>query len=324
MKPLVLFLSASTLASVIALAWMMSRPDVAEARVASLEAELKSARQTIDQLRKELAAKPVAPVATPSSASPATPVAANAPATETPAAAAPGSTPSALRSMLKDPAMRDLLSRQQAVQVETSYAGLMEYLKLNDEERAHFKKLLLERAKLEADMGLKLLDANVTPAEREKIIAEAEKGKKAYDETIRAFLNDEGDWKAFQNWENTRPERTQYELMGRSLFSSSGEPLNAQQENQLIQLMAQSRQSPSPDQQALLQRLKNPTQMNESNIKAFLDYQRSIHEATLRQAASFLSEGQMRSLKTYLDQQLSTAETGYRMGGLLMQGRGSN
>lgn len=319
MKPLIVLLSATTLGCVIALAWILGTPAPVDPRVASLEADLKEARQTIAQLRKELAAKPVA--STPASA-PATPVAQAAGSLAEAPAAAPSTGPAALREVLKDPAMRELLSRQQAMQVETSYAGLIEYLKLNDEEKAHFKKLLTDKARLEADQGLKLLDPKITPAEREKIITETEKAKKAFDDTIRAFLNDENDWSTFQNWENTRPERMQFEAMGRSLFNSSGEPLNAQQEDQLIQLMAQSRQSPSPEQKAMLQNLKNPSQMNDGNIKTYLEYQRVTNEATLRQAAGFLSEGQMKSLKNYLDQQLNAAETGFRMGSMLMQGGG--
>ncbi len=320
MKTILLSLSAITVACVIALAWVLATPPDEDPRIAKLEAELKTAKETISQLKKQLEVKPVAPVAS-TMASPAT---SSIPAVE-PAANAATSAPAgsaALRQVLKDPTMRELLSKQQAMQIETSYAGLIEYLNLNDEEKTHFKNLLTQRAKMEADLALRLLDGKVSPAERQSIVAEVEKGRKAYDETIRKFLNNDSDWNAFQSWENTKPERTHYESVGRTLFNSTGEPLNPQQEQQLLQVMSQSRQSPTPQQMELMRRIQNPSELNETNIKAMLEYQRAANEQTLKNAASFLSENQLKALKSYQERILMDTESGYRMGNMLMQNNG--
>jgi len=323
MKPLTIVLAVSTFACVIALAWVLGTPAPADPRVAKMESELREARETIAQLRRDLANKPVASTGSSLRASSLN-LSSAAPPTEAvaPTAAAPaGGAAGALKEMLKNPAMRDLLSQQQAVQIETGYARLFENLKLSAEDKAHFKMLLTERAKVEADLGLKLLDTNLSPQQRQQILAEAEKNKGAFDETIRKFLNDDGDWNSFQTYETTRPERTQYETMGRSVFSASGEPLNAQQEDQLIQLMAQVRQNPSPEQAALMKTMSNPTQMNEANLQTYLEYQRAANARALEQASSFLSSVQLKALQNYQEQSMSLIKNGYQMGSMLMGGK---
>ncbi len=321
MKPLTIALAASTVAAVLALAWVLGTPAAADPRVTKLESELKEARDLVAQLRRDLANKPVAPLPPTGSSTSglsASRLQLGAPTTEAPT---PTTTSGALREMLKNPAMRDLLGQQQAVQIETSYARLIEGLQMNDEEKAHFKKLLTERAKLEADLGLKLLDSNMTPQQRQQLLAEAEKNKVAYDETIRKFLNNDGDWNTFQTYEATRPERVQFETMGRSMFSATGEPLNAQQEDQLIQLMAQNRQNPSPEQAALMKNMTNPAQMNEANMQTYLEYQRASNARSLQQAAGFLSQAQLKALQNYQEQQMNLIKNGYQMGSMLMGGK---
>lgn len=306
MKALTLALAASTLVCAIALVWTLSAPTPPDPRLAQMESDLKAARETIAQLRKDLANRPVASAPAPrltalNNASSNLNVAPPAPAAATPA----GSTGAgALREMIKNPAMRDLLGQQAAVQIETGYARLFAQLQLTDEERAHFKNLLAERAKLEADTGLRMLDSNLSPQQRQQIIAEAERNKKAYDETIRKFLNNDADWNAFQTYEVTRPERTQYETFGRSLFTASGEPLSAQQEDQMIQVMAQARQNPSPEHAQLMKTLSNPVGMTDANLNAFVESQRVQNARAVEQASAFLSPAQLKAFQNYQEQSL--------------------
>lgn len=321
MKPLTIVLAASTFLSVIALAWVLGTPTPSDPRVTKLEAELKEARDLISQLRRDLANKPVASASAPGAGTTGLSASRLQLGTPTEPEAAPTTTGGALREMLKSPAMRDLLGQQQAALVETSYSRLIEHLQLNDEEKAHFKKLLTERAKIEADLGLKLLDTNLTPQQRQQLLVDAEKNKGAFDETIRKFLNNDGDWNTFQNYEVTRPERVQYETMGRSIFSAAGEPLSAQQEDQFIQLMAKVRQSPSPEQAALMKNMTNPAQMTEANLQTFLQYQQASNERALQEAASFLSPTQLKGMKNLQDQQTSQIKNGYQMGSMLMGGK---
>jgi DNA replication protein DnaD len=321
MKVLTIALALTNIVSIIALAWVLGTPAPDDPRIGRLEADLKEARQTISQLRRDLANRSVSPAPSPTSKSSAK-IALETPAANPPSAQ--GGTAGALREMMKNPAMRDLLGQQQAAQIETGYARLFEYLKLNDEEKAHFKKLLTERAKVEADLALKMLDPNLTPQQRQQLLAEAEKNKNAFDQTIRGFLNNDADWNNFQSFEATRPERTQFETMGRSLFAATGEPLTGQQEDQLIQLMAQIRQNPSPEQAALAKSMQSSGSMNETNLQSYLEFQKTSNARALEQAAGFLSPSQLRALQSYQQQLLGNLESGYRMGSLLMQSKGGN
>lgn len=318
MKALTVSLALLSIGCIVALAWVLGTPAPIDPRVARLEADLKEARQTIAQLRRDLADRPTA-LPSPSVAArgsagvPLSEDSANAPAAGgafSPFQAGGGKGSAALRDMLKNPGMRAMMEQQQAVQIETSYARLFDQLQLTDEEKTHFKKLLTDRQKAETDLGLKLLDPNLTPEERKQILAQAEKNKKTYDDAIKTFMNNDSDWGTFQNWEDTKPERTLYDTMGRSLFASSSEPLTQQQEQILLNTMTQVRKSPTPEQLAISQAMRDPTQMNKSNIEQMLKMTGENNKRILEQSATTLTPGQLKTLETYLEQSLKMTKTG--------------
>lgn len=325
MKALTVSLALLSIGCVIALAWVLGTPAPIDPRVAKLETELKEARQTIAQLRRDLADRPTAlpspSVAAKGSAGvPLSEDSAKAPAAGaafSPFQASGGKGSTALRDMLKNPAMRAMMEQQQAVQIETSYARLFDQLQLTDEEKAHFKKLLTDRQKAETDLGLKLLDPNLTPAQREQIVAQAEKNKKTYDDAIKTFMNNDSDWGTFQNWEDTKPERTLYDTMGRSLFASSSEPLTPQQEQILLNTMTQIRKTPTPEQAAISKAMQNPSQMNKNNIEQMLQMTDQNNKRILEQAATTLTPGQLKTLENYLKQCREMTVTGMGMAQML-------
>ncbi|MDZ4286512.1 MAG: hypothetical protein U0984_01060, partial [Prosthecobacter sp.] len=241
---LTIFLAVLALGSFTGLAWMLGRPTPPDPRVAKLESELRTLRQDNDRLRQQLEARPAAVTQTrPSASSSGDKAAADLSAGLATAPKQPGGI-SGLRDMMATPGMRAIMEQQQAMQIDMGYGKLMNILQLNDEEKAHFKKLLLEREKSQTDMGLKMLDPNLTPEQKKKLAQDMQAQRKTYDDTIKAFLNDAGDYTTYRHWEDTQQERLQFDMMGRSLFSSSGEPLSDQQEQQLIDLMAQVRKAP--------------------------------------------------------------------------------
>lgn len=330
MKALTISLALFSIGCIIALAWVLGTPAPTDPRVARLEADLKEARQTIAQLRRDLAAKPVAtppPVSSGAVGNTSLMIQTSTPPTGTPGAmsALPtgsgGANASALRDMLKNPAMKAMMEQQQAMQVETSYARLFDQLQLTDEEKSHFKKLLVERQKAETDLGLKLLDPNLKPEERQKIMAQAEQNKTTFDNAIKTFLNDENDWGSFQGWEDSKPERTSYDTVGRSLFAASSEPLSPQQEQTLLNTMTQVRKNPSPDQAALNKAMQDPTQMNDVNIQRLIQMTQQNNQRILDQSRQVLTPGQLKTLENYLQQSLNMTETGLKMGSMFLQGK---
>lgn len=329
MKALAISLAFVSIGCIVALAWVLGTPAPIDPRVARLETDLKEARQTIAQLRRDLAERAKSLPAPSTVASAASGVTlstdtASAPTSGSGFATLPGAGAqgaSGLRDMLKNPGMRAMMEQQQAVQIETSYARLFEQLQLTDEEKTHFKKLLTDRQKAETDLGLKLLDPNLTPEERTKIMAQAEQNKKTYDNAIKTFLNNDSDWKGFESWEDTKPERSMYDSMGRSLFASSSEPLSPDQEQTLLNTMTQIRKSPTPDQVALAKAIQDPSQMNDGNIQRMLEMTDQNNQRILQQLSQSLTPGQLKTLGNYLQQTRSMTETGLRMGNMFMNGR---
>lgn len=328
MKALAISLAFVSIGCIVALAWVLGTPAPIDPRVARLEADLKEARQTIAQLRRDLAerAKSLPSPSTVTSAASGVTLStdtASAPTSGSGFAALPSSGtqgPAGLRELLKDPGMRAMMEQQQAVQIETSYARLFDQLQLTDEEKAHFKKLLADRQKAETDLALKLLDKNLTPEERTKIMAQAEQNKKTYDNAIKTFLNNDSDWKGFQSWESAKPERTMYDSVGRGLFASSSEPLSPDQERIIMEGMKQIRESPTPEQIALVNAIQDPSQINDGNIQRMLEMTDQNNQRTMQLLSQSLTPGQLKTLGNYLQQIRSLKESELKMGSMVING----
>jgi len=312
MKNIVIpILGAVSLVSTGAVAWLLATPASVDPRVVKLETELKEARQAMASLKAELARKPAAPP-TPTVAATGTPTMENPPA-------APVEKQS-LREIYSSPAMREVIDQQQAAQIEVGYAQLFEHLQLNAEEREHFKKLLIARQKMQTDLSLQLMDPNLSQDKRQEIMAEVKKQRAAYEETFKSFLNDDNDWKTFAQWENTAPERTQYDTVGRSLFSASAEPLSKNQEQQLISLMAEVRQSPYSVGGLNDQTGTDPTKLTDEVIEQQLKQIEANHQIIAERAETFLTPTQRQTLQTYLNQMKTMSRSGIEMSKMIMRG----
>lgn len=302
-------LGLTSAGSLLALAWVLGRSPAPDPRLAALETELKEARRTIASLKREVErrAEPV-----PAPAPPSAPAVAEAPA----ATGAPAGKTD-LRAMLNNPGMREVMERQQALQIDVAYGRLFDQLQLSPQEREHFKKLLVERQKTQTDLGLKLLDGNLSSEQRQEIGREIDRQRTAFDDTIRKFLNHEDDWQSFQGWEKSLPDRTQYEMLGKSLFASSAEPLSGQQEQQLIDLMTEVRTRPGTGGNLAGKTNLDPSLLTEDLIKRQLQQLEVNARIIEERAAAFLSPAQIATLKAYQEQATSMAKSGLEMSKML-------
>jgi len=323
MKPITVTLALVCVACIVALSWILATPAPPDPRMAVLEAELKEARQTVLDLKQELSSRPPPPVPTAlANAKVPQPGTDVADALSGKASASAADKGGGLREMLNNPGMRAMMEQQQAIQVEMSYARLFEFLQLSPEEKEHFKKLLTERQKAEMDLGLKMMDPKLTPDQRKQLTAQYEKQKQAFDATIKGFLNDDNDWKTFQHWEDTKPERTQYDMMGRSLFSASSEPLSQQQEQQLVDLMTEVRKTPGSSANIGAQTGMDPTRITADMIERQMKQYEDNAQVVSQRAAAFLSPVQMQTLKSYHEQLKTLSRSSIEMSQRLM-GTGS-
>ena len=311
----ILAVFSALLFAAIAAALLASRPTDHTLKVAELEVKLQQATEEIAKLKAELLAKPK-PIPTnapgrPSSAGALT-TAGGAPGN----ASGPGE-PSAMEKMFKDPKMRDMMKAQQGMQIEMQYAKLIGKLSLSDVEATHFKKLLGDRLSDKTDMGFKMMDSKMTKEQRKAVSDEYDSKQKASDDAIQQFLNDDNDYASFKHWEDTEPERMQM-MMGRGAFDAVSAPLSAEQEEQLIDLMAKVRKSPSDIPDWNNPKNIDPSRMTDEFAKramVLLDQQqKSVHEG----AAGFLSPPQLDALKKFQDQMRTMTEAGMKMGKAMM------
>jgi hypothetical protein len=225
--------------------------------------------------------------------------------------------------MFKNPAMKEVMKQQRLAMLDTQYAKLFSTFNLTDEEKAFFKNLLADRLTLESELGIKMIDSDLTKEERTALVKEHQDGKKASDARIREFLNNEDDYAAFQRWEDTKGERMQVE-MGRSLFANSGEALTPEQEQQLVDTMHRVRSA--PDGSADLSKPENfdPSRISDDEIARQLtkldDHARQVYDA----ASKFLSPTQLQALRTLQQQMNAMTAAGLQMAKTMFQGKKSN
>ncbi len=331
MKNALIILLLATLAACIAGGgWMLSRPNPASAELARLESDLKSARAEIGRLKGESARLNAAPRRRALISAP--PVAGGAIPATTPDGAAPGpdkpaagpagkSGANAFREMMKAPGMKEMMKQQTLAQMDMLYGRLFASFELNPEERENFKQLLAARTGAQTEMGLKMMDENLTPEQKKQITADYEAAKKVSDESIKTFLGNDEDYKTYQHWEDTQPERMAVEMMGgRSHFATAGEPLSPDQEQKLVDVMAAVRKAPStvPD-------LSKPENvwgrgLSDEMIQQQLEKFDRDASTVAQNAAGFMSATQLTALGKMQQQFRSMAEAGMKMSNAMMKG----
>lgn len=312
-------LGAVSILSTGALAWLLATPSSVDPRTAKLESELQEARQTITKLRADLARQP-----TPQPASTQLGSAAATDASAAVAANAPAGGQQNIQEMLRTPAMRELIDKQQAAHIEVGYAQLFEHLGLNPEEKKNFTDLLTARQKTLTDLSLQLMDPNLSPEKRQELIAEAKHQQSVYNASIQKFLNEPQDYQTFQQWEAVQPERTQYDTLGRSLFSASGEPLSQDQEQQLLTLMAQVRTSPSSVGGLNDQTGTDPNRLTDEVIEQQMRQIEDNNRIIAERAQEFLTAGQRQTLETYLNNLKTMSRSSLDMSKMIIRGGTGN
>lgn len=316
MKNIVIpILGAVSIVSTGAVAWLLATPPSVDPRVIKLESDLKEARQTIAQLKADLAKESTRRTA---NITPGGNLNLSQTTNATLATAAPDK--QNLSQLYSTPAMRAVIDQQQAAQIEVGYAQLFEQLRLTPEERANLKDLLTARQKMTTDFSLQLMDPNMTPEKRQELIAELKRQRSVYESSIKEFLNNDTDWDNFAHWENTQPERTQFNTVGRGLFEASAEPLSQDQEQQLIDLMAQVRMSPSSVGGLNDQTGTDPNRLTDEVIAKQLQQIESNNRIVAERAQAFLTPAQQLTLQSYLSQTQTMAKSGIEMSKMILRG----
>jgi hypothetical protein len=306
----IISLSSALLFASIAVGLLITRPQDHSSQLAQLEQKLQRSTSEIATLKSKLSK------AQSNSRAEVIPASSDNSVTPLKTSDAPNE-PAAMSQMMNDPKMREAMKGAAVMQVEMQYSKLIGIFSLNEEDEKHFKKLLGERLSARTDLGFEMMDPSLTKEQRKDITDAYEASKKASDAAIKEFLNDDADSATFMHWEDTEPERMQMTI-GKTAFDSAGVPLAPEQEEQLINLMAEVRKRPSD-----LPELNDPQQIDPSMMTdeftqrlavAFDEQQRSVLEG----AAGFLAPPQLEALKKMQEQMRTLNEAGLKMSKSMM------
>jgi hypothetical protein len=187
--------------------------------------------------------------------------------------------------------------------VAMMYGDFIDGMDLTKEEAEYFKTLLGKEMADQQEIGMKMMGASAE--ERTQLAGEITKRAKENEEAIKAFLNNEEDYKKFETFKERLPERQQLDGI-RSLMASQEVPLDAASEEKLVEAMHRARTQPNtadfsgPDafsemakgnaverfeeswtrQQETLRKEVSGV-LNEKQMKAFGDYQVQMKEFQL-------------------------------------------
>ncbi|MDB6139023.1 MAG: hypothetical protein JWO94_2095 [Verrucomicrobiaceae bacterium] len=218
------------------------------------------------------------------------------------------------RKLTGAPAVREMLHKQQELQVDMTYGRLFQKFALTDEQQTAFKRLLSASLAAQTDIKMKMMDPNITEAGRKAVAAQLDMEKQQSDAAIHQFLNNEDDFNTYKGWEDTKQERLQLQLGGAN-FDMAGVPLTDDQREQLVAAMASARKSPGTVPDPNDPRNVSLDSLNSDGISRALAMQDANDGKVLNNAAGFLSPPQVEALKKMQQQMRVLIEAGMRTTG---------
>jgi hypothetical protein len=152
---------------------------------------------------------------------------------------------SGMAALFKDPKMREMIKTQQQAfmgpMIDKQYKDFFQQLNLTPDQAAGLKDLLQKKMLVGADAGMAMLDGSMDAAKRADLAKQMKSQTADYDAQIKQYLGDDN-YKTFQSYEQTVPDRMAVSQFSDQMASSST-PLNADQQQQLIQAMHDERTS---------------------------------------------------------------------------------
>jgi hypothetical protein len=280
-----------------------------------------TARQQVDAIRlaEAKAAAPEAPPTEQAGQSGALSANAGGPKAKTP----DGGGMSAMAKMFQTEDGKKMMKAQIGMVTKMQYGDLARMLNLSPEEAQKVMDLLTERGTEMAGNPWKFMGEGMDEAAIKKMQAESEATRKNYDSMLKNELGDEG-FQHFQEYEKTIGERMALSQI-EPQFSAGGNPLQPDQRDRLLQLMADERKNspPSPFDSTGRDTARNMELMkDDAAVDSFIKQEDDYHQRVVQQAASILNPEQVKSLQQGLNQMAEMQKFGIKMGKEMMKGNG--
>jgi len=149
--------------------------------------------------------------------------------------------------LMENPEAQRLLAIQQKSALDSRYSALFQSLHLSPAQLEQFKSLLVEKQNAVIDVLAAARAQGMTgPESRATLTQMIQSSQAEVDQSIRTTMGD-AVFAQYQGYEQTLPQRNTVGLLNARL-SYSGQPLNPQQSDQLVQILAET--SPAPANRA--------------------------------------------------------------------------
>jgi len=235
---------------------------------------------------------------------------------------------SPLVGIMKDPKMRELMKSQQKTvlgpMVDKNYASLFDTLKLDPDQRAALKDLIVKKTLVDANAGLDMLSGQTDPTQQDAIRQQTRADKDAMDAQIKQALGDDG-FSQFQAYEKTIPERTEVGQFKDQVGADPSAALTPDQEQQLVAAMSGQRQSFQFSTDYFDQSKFSgdfSSYFTDDKISQFQTEYGQLNQQYLNSAQSILSPAQLTSFQQFLDAQKAQMAMGLQMAGKMFAPQG--
>ena len=265
-------------------------------------AEIAKLTKRVKQLEEELAAAKAAAVATPDAL---------------PKEKTKGKGDGMMKTfakMMEDPTMKDAIRGQQRVAVKGLFADFFAELGLSEEEEDAVTDLFLEKQMAQMQIGMGMMNKDVTEAERNGMAKELKEQGEEVDERIKEALG-EDNFESYELFIDSMQERQQLSSFKEGL-KGEGLNLSYDAEEQLMNAMYETRKEFKFSEDFGTNEQPNPDAlagMTAESVERMIGETRKLHEEIAGRAAGILSPEQMEHFRASQESQLKMHEMAMRM-----------
>jgi hypothetical protein len=209
-----------------------------------------------------------------------------------PVPATPKSPAAELATSLQNPAARDQMAAQQAKAVAAIYGDLFKHFQFPPEQAGILQKLLLDKQMNQVDLGLRMMDPNLSQAERAQLADQLQAANAASDAKIRDFFSNDADFAYYQTYVQQQPERLEVSNFSTNL-ANANLTLDPGQSEALVNLMYQERSNFKFTQDFYDQSKLDPAAITGPAADTFLQEQEQLQTQIAQRAATLLTPEQL-------------------------------
>lgn len=216
-----------------------------------------------------------------------------------------------LGALADTPEFQKLLALQARGAIEGKYAALLQKLNLPPEQKAQLERLLADKQNAFVDALVAARDQGLSGKDaRVMANAVAKATQKDIDASIKSLLGDQG-YSQLRNYERTQPQRETVAQLAQRL-SGTATPMSAQQQEQLVEVMAASTRQENSAAKAAAGAGQKPANLVKtvpalpgalSNLGTSFAGSAVISSSAVKNANTFLSDPQITALKQLQQEQ---------------------